>query len=97
MDKIKDFLLNEIVSPGEWAEFEKLVKSYDWYHFMSDDTRVAQKGRQQQDRINAFKKKLTGEDREKADYIYLKEMTKNGVGKTPEAERYWQELKKKFN
>ncbi len=42
MNKIKDYLLNETISPGEWAEFEKTVKSYDWYHFMSDDTRVAQ-------------------------------------------------------
>jgi len=64
-----------------------MVKSYDWYHFMSDDTRTAQKGRQQQDRINKFRNKLTGEDKDKADYIYLKEMTAQGIGKTIEAEK----------
>jgi len=97
MNKIKDYLLNETISPGEWAEFEKTVKSYDWYHFMSDDTRVAQKGRQQQDKINAFRKRVTGEDKDRAEYIYFKEMTKQKIGKTPEAEKIWQELKKKFN
>ncbi len=96
MTGIKDYLMNEEVSQSEWDDFQKTVDNYDWYHAMSDDTRVARKGRTQQDKIYSFLGKLKGDDADKAYYIFLKAMDKANMPMTPEAKKQYNDLKRKM-
>lgn len=96
MPGIKDFLMNEEVTQAEWDDFKKTVDNYDWYHAMSDDVRVARKGRAQQDKIYGMLGKLKGDDFDKARFYFLDSMHKQNIPMTPEAEKEYKKLKQKI-
>lgn len=93
MAKIREYL-NESI---DWQKFQRMLDKHDWYYNMSDDFRYYQKGSKERDEIMKFINSLSGEEKEKARYLYLKTMVERNMSLTVDAQIEYRKLKDKYN
>lgn len=80
---------------NEWAKFEQMLQSHDWFYSMSDDPRSYKKGKNEWNTINKMKEELEKEDKDRARYIFYKYIDEySGLSKPYQVE--YKKLKKKF-
>lgn len=97
MSKIRECFLNEKITDQQWEQFENLLKNHDYLYVMSDDPKMARKGRQEADQIHRFIESVSDPElKEKATFLYLQYMKKYGIELTSKAEKEYKQLKKKF-